>query len=142
MLYCCCWSLHISTYVQTDIQNSAFVNYAVVHELLFFQQSLHDRQVSLYDSIDLFYSGCPESYNISLYSQYRDVNSQVAEQRNAMLVKLQSMVSYMNLQNFKRHVTLFIYFHNMMAMARNQFRANFQYSDFFKSLYRATQRLK
>jgi hypothetical protein len=75
-----------------------------------------------------------------LYSQYRSVNSQVAEQRNSALVKLRSMVSYMNLPNFMKTVALFSFYHNGMAKAKMDH--EYQYSGYFKKLAKATQRLK
>ncbi|XP_063427966.1 uncharacterized protein LOC134711349 isoform X2 [Mytilus trossulus] len=62
--------------------------------------------------------GCHIGYNLDNYLQYKWINSQVAEQRNSTLKKLKSMLSYMNLKNFTTHCNFFLWFRNMLTLAR------------------------
>lgn len=66
----------------------------------------------------IFFSGCHVGYNLDNYLQYKWINSQVAEQRNSTLKKLKSMLSYMNLKNFTTHCNFFLWFRNMLTLAR------------------------
>jgi hypothetical protein len=65
-----------------------------------------------------FVSGCHSGYNLSIYSQFNDVNTQVAEQRNATLKKLKSMLSYMNKENFVNHLKIFLWFRSMISLIK------------------------
>ena len=58
------------------------------------------------------FSACAESYNLQHYAQYRDVNSQINEQRNSSLKKLKSQLSYMTKDNFISHCKLFFWHRN------------------------------
>ena len=59
-----------------------------------------------------FLSGCPEGYSLGIYPQFKDINTQVAEQRNATLKKIKPMLSYMNFDMSKPY-KLFIWFRSM-----------------------------
>ena len=52
-------------------------------------------------------------YNISKYMQFRDVNTQIVEQSNAVLKRAKSSVSYMNKDNFFSHVKLILWYYNI-----------------------------
>lgn len=55
-------------------------------------------------------------YNSGKYMQYRNVNTQVAEQRNTTLKKPKSMLSYMNIDIFMIHLKIFMWFRSMIAL--------------------------
>ncbi|KAL3889332.1 hypothetical protein ACJMK2_001676, partial [Sinanodonta woodiana] len=56
-------------------------------------------------------------YNVSHYLQYGQLNSQVAEQCNSTLKRLKTMLSYMNVDNFKNHLRLFLWFRSMISLS-------------------------
>ncbi|XP_067949054.1 uncharacterized protein [Watersipora subatra] len=62
------------------------------------------------------HTGCTTGYNSGCYIQYKDLNTQVAEQRNATLKKLKSSLSYMHEENFFEHLRVFLSFHNAIAI--------------------------
>ncbi|XP_041931359.1 uncharacterized protein LOC121694974 isoform X1 [Alosa sapidissima] len=55
------------------------------------------------------YSGCNAGYQLDVYLQHQDINSQLAEQSNSLLKKLKSQLSYMNRDNFIGHLRLFLW---------------------------------
>ena len=59
--------------------------------------------------------GCSSGYNIRQYVQHSSLNTQVAEQRNAVLRRLKSMLLYMSKKNFIAHLNLYIWFRNMIS---------------------------
>ena len=60
-------------------------------------------------------SGCSRGYNIRLYVQeLSTINTQIAEQRNSTLRRLKAMLSYMSQKNFIDHLSLFIWFRNVV----------------------------
>ena len=62
-------------------------------------------------------SACTSGYNISNYSQHANVNTEIAEQRNSTLRKLDSMLSYMNFDTFMMHAKIFFWFRSKITMA-------------------------
>ncbi|XP_062341606.1 uncharacterized protein LOC134039632 [Osmerus eperlanus] len=55
------------------------------------------------------HSGCNIGYNLDSYPQFQKINSQVAEQNNSLLKKMKGQLSYMNRENFIRHLMLFLW---------------------------------
>ena len=51
---------------------------------------------------------CASSYNLSLYPELVDLNSQVAEQCNSALPKITPLVSQMSMAAFMFYVRLFL----------------------------------
>lgn len=78
--------------------------------------------------------GCHVGYNLSIYLQHREVNTQVAEQRNATLKKLKSMLSYMNIENFTNHLKLFMWFRSMINIIKLDQNIPLKDVSLFKSL--------
>jgi hypothetical protein len=52
--------------------------------------------------------GCASSYNLSLYTELEDLNSQVAEQCNSALSKIKPLVSQMSMAAFMFNVRLYL----------------------------------
>ncbi|KAL3865224.1 hypothetical protein ACJMK2_006839 [Sinanodonta woodiana] len=63
------------------------------------------------------HKGYHVGYNVSHYLQYGQLNSQVAEQCNSTLKRLKTMLSYMNVDNFKNHLRLFLWFRSMISLS-------------------------
>lgn len=63
--------------------------------------------------VKLYISGCSISYNLSLYPQLSDINSQVNEQANAGLKRIKAQLSYMTANNFMNHCSLYSWYKNM-----------------------------
>lgn len=78
------------------------------------------------------FAGCSESYNISLWPSMRNINSQVAEQRNASLKALAKMLSYMSQENFMLMLTSHIWFRNMLQICQQS--PCSQYAEYFSRL--------
>ena len=47
-----------------------------------------------------------------VYSEMDTVNTQVAEQRNSVLQRIKSALSYMNQENFMHHCKFFLWYRN------------------------------
>lgn len=62
-------------------------------------------------------AGCSLGYKMSLYPQFKHLNSQIAEQKNSKLARIKSQLSYMNPSNFMRHAKLFLWHHNKKRIA-------------------------
>ena len=56
--------------------------------------------------------GCSLGYKMALYSQFKGINSQVAEQKNSRLARIKLQLSYMNPKNFLQRALLFLSHHN------------------------------
>jgi Kyakuja-Dileera-Zisupton transposase len=54
------------------------------------------------------HTSCAKSYNLSIYPEYRSLNSQIAEQVNSHLKKIKSSVSQMTQDNFIRCVRFYL----------------------------------
>ena len=67
--------------------------------------------------IVFYIAGCHLGYCLNMYLQHRNLNTQVAEQRNATLKKLRSMLSYMSLDNFTSHLKIFLWFRSMLSLS-------------------------
>lgn len=59
-----------------------------------------------------FSVGCSSAYNSSRYPEMDTVNTQVAEQRNSVLQRIKSALSYMNQENFMHHCKFFLWYRN------------------------------
>lgn len=57
---------------------------------------------------------CNTGYNMDWFRQYDNINSQVAEQSNAALDNLRSMLSYCNQENFNSQLQLYLWFRNQL----------------------------
>ena len=57
-------------------------------------------------------AGCSSAYNSSSYPEMDTVNTQVAEQRNSVLQRIKSALSYMNQENFMHHCNFFLWYRN------------------------------
>lgn len=60
------------------------------------------------------HTGCSHAYDMRLYPQYAEINSQVVEQANAALSRIKSSLSYMNAKNFMNHCKLFLWYRNTL----------------------------
>ena len=59
-----------------------------------------------------FISACSEGYNSNLYPQFEQINTQANEQANAGIKRLKGFISYMNQENFMKHLTLYLWQRN------------------------------
>ena len=76
---------------------------------------LHIWKILLIIGIEFKFLGCHEGYNISCYAHLQTIKTQVAEQRNATLKKLRSLLSYMTMNHFMIHAKLFFWFRSMVT---------------------------
>lgn len=67
-----------------------------------------------------------------MYPQYKEVNTQVAEQSNSCIYRLRGMLSYANEANFHRYIRLFLAYRNSISRARHHM--DTQYSDLFQTM--------
>lgn len=58
------------------------------------------------------HTGCSSAYDSSSYREMDTVNTQVAEQRNSVLQRIESALSYMNQENFMHHCKFFLWYRN------------------------------
>jgi hypothetical protein len=66
-----------------------------------------------------YFKGCSEGHNVSMYPQYKDLNTQVAEQSNSSIYRLRSMLCYTNQDNFHKFLKLFLAYRNCLARSRH-----------------------
>ena len=85
----------------------------------------------------LLFPGCSQAYNMNNYPGMRNLNSQVAEQRNSQIKPLSSMLSYMTRENFMLMLKIHMIFRNYLHMARSCPGKRFQYKDFIVNLMHA-----
>ena len=71
----------------------------------------------MYISRDTFSFRLSRGILIGNIPTVKDINTQVAEQRNATMKKIKPMLSYMNFDNFMRNCKLFIWFRSMIVSA-------------------------
>lgn len=56
--------------------------------------------------------GCSLGYKMALYQQFKDLNSQISEQKNSRLSRIKAQLSCMNPENFILHAKLFLWYYN------------------------------
>ena len=65
-------------------------------------------------AICFIYTGCSVGYNMSLYPQFTEINSQIVEQCNSVLKRTKSSLSYMTKNNFLDHCKFMLWYRNTM----------------------------
>jgi len=63
------------------------------------------------------HTACNKGYQLRLYDP---INSEIVEQKNAVLKKLRSQLSYMSVQNFLAHTAVFLAHQNFLEKKKSQ----------------------